>query len=199
MVTTKSVLRFLQNSHTTPQSITFFCLCGRRCFRPRSWLSMSISEHLPPTPTTQGGIGKHSSHNKKKNTFTFFPLVCKYPETSMKRNEKGGETKWERWWECLYLVLVEIRQLHFSQGVFQVAEHKLLNLVVVCGPHFLDSHTNTGALEHANETNLQWTTCPTARRYYLLRLQEEALEVVEGDPLFWSVNEPARKSDGSLQ
>lgn len=58
----------------------------------------------------------------------------------------------------MYLVLVEIRLLHFSQGVFQVAEHKLLNLVVVCGPHFLDSHIvrrNTDALECANETNLQ--------------------------------------------
>lgn len=43
----------------------------------------------------------------------------------------------------MYLVLVEIRLLHFSQGVFQVAEHKLLDLAVVCGPHFLDSHTKT--------------------------------------------------------
>lgn len=30
-----------------------------------------------------------------------------------------------------HLILVEIRLLHFSQGVFQVAEHELLNLVAV--------------------------------------------------------------------
>lgn len=45
-------------------------------------------------------------------------------------------------------------------------------------------------LEQANKTNLQSTRGPMAQRRYLLRLQEEALEVVEGDPLFWSVDEP---------
>lgn len=147
MVTTTGILRFLQNSHMTPQSITFFCLCGRGCFGPRSWLSMSISEHLPPTPTTRAG--GHRKTQLTKNTVTFFPLVSEYPETSMKRNKKkgGGVKKVGAVVKSvLYLVLVEIRLLHFSQGVFQVAEHKLLNLVVVCGPHFLDSHTNTDSI-----------------------------------------------------
>lgn len=42
---------------------------------------------------------------------------------------------------CTYLILVEIGLFHFSQGVFQVAKHEFLNLVVVCGPHFLEMHT----------------------------------------------------------
>lgn len=60
------------------------------------------------------------------------------------------------------LVLLEIRLLHFSQGVFQVAEHELLDLVVVRGPHFLDSQADADALEHANETNLPRASCWTS-------------------------------------
>lgn len=50
---------------------------------------------------------------------------------------------------CMYLILVEIGLFHFSQGVFQVAKHEFLNLVVVCGPYFLESQTNTDVLPHA--------------------------------------------------
>lgn len=47
---------------------------------------------------------------------------------------------------CTYLILVEIGLFHFSQGVFQVAKHEFLNLVVVCGPNFLELHTKTDVL-----------------------------------------------------
>lgn len=47
---------------------------------------------------------------------------------------------------CTYLILVEIGLFHFSQGVFQVAKHEFLNLVVVCGPYFLELHTKTDVL-----------------------------------------------------
>lgn len=50
---------------------------------------------------------------------------------------------------CAYLILVEIGLLHFSQGVFQVAKHELLNFVVVRGPYFLESHINTDAQQCA--------------------------------------------------
>lgn len=85
--------------------------------------------------------------------------------------------------ECVYLILVEIRLLHFSQGVFQVAEHKLLNLVVVRGPHLLDSQKTTDVLEHANEAeytnklDVQWTRertfCDSRRK--LLKSSREIL------------------------
>lgn len=64
--------------------------------------------------------------------------------------KKWGKRAWER---CVYLVLVEIGLLHFSQGVFQVGEHKLLNLAAVGGPHFLDSYADTDASGRARETN----------------------------------------------
>lgn len=87
MVTTKkhpSVSAELSHGATLNN---LFCLCGRRCFRLRSWLSMSISE-LPPTPTIHGGGGQ-SEHIICANNL--FPSVGKDPE--------GGE--WEWWWKCV--------------------------------------------------------------------------------------------------
>lgn len=38
-----------------------------------------------------------------------------------------------------YLLQVEVRLLHLPQWVLQVAEHELLHLVAVCGPHLLQN------------------------------------------------------------
>lgn len=78
----------------------------------------------PQTAITQGGIGN-----------------SKMFSISKQKSEKQGEQKVGEAVMRVYLVLVEIRLLHFSQGVFQVAEHELLNFAVVCCPQFLDSHT----------------------------------------------------------
>lgn len=58
---------------------------------------------------------------------------------------------------CTYLILVEIGLFHFSQGVFQVAKHEVLNLVVVCGPYFLELHTKTDVL-----------ACAIKKKFHLL-------------------------------
>lgn len=58
----------------------------------------------------------------------------------------------------MYLILVEIGLLYFSQGVFQVAEHEFLDLVAVRGPHFLDLYTDKDLMDIAGENSaMSWT------------------------------------------
>lgn len=107
-----------------------FYLCGRRCFRRKPCQSMSLSKHLPQIPATQEAALEDITH---KNKFAVFVLVCEIHQVKRGCDERM----------CTHLILVEIGLFHFSQGVFQVAKHEFLNLVVVCGPYFLESHTNT--------------------------------------------------------
>lgn len=59
MITTKSIPRFRQSSHSAQQPLLPLCVGGGG-FGPRVWQSMSISKHLPHIQTMQEGlIGKH--------------------------------------------------------------------------------------------------------------------------------------------
>lgn len=58
----------------------------------------------------------------------------------------------------MYLILVEIGLLYFSQWVFQVAEHEFLDLVAVRGPYFLDLNTDKDLTDTAGENSAtSWT------------------------------------------
>lgn len=78
-----------------------------------------------------------------KNKFAFFS-PHKFSKRKCTMSMVWGDERM-----CTYLILVEIGLFHFSQGVFQVAKHEFLNLVVVCGPYFLESHINTDVLQCA--------------------------------------------------
>lgn len=94
MITTKSIPRFRQSSHSAQQPLLHLCV-GEGGFGPRLWQSMSISKHLSHT-NNAGGV--HRKTWLAINSYTFFP-----PKHSIKRTEvsRGGSQRacTSSWWK----------------------------------------------------------------------------------------------------